>query len=127
MIPVQEQLGMTSSKVRKLHKLAGLLPEPLYAQFVQLEAYMEASDKLIEVSIVGDEDEARNFKKIMALEDDNDDSDSDLEDLIQPKRSSRRVSRNDRQDEEKKSMLQKHPLSVELLIKLKKCKYYNAG
>lgn len=121
MIPVQEQLGMTSSKVRKLHKLAMLLPEALYALFVQLEAYMEACDKLIGVCITGDEEEARNFKKSSALEDDNDDSDSDLEDLIQPRRSSRRVSRTDRQDDERRALLLKHPLSVELLIKLKKC------
>lgn len=124
MIPVQEQLGMTNSKVRKLHKLAMLLPEALYALFVQLEAYMEACDKLICVSITGDEEEARNFKKSAALEDENDDSDSDLEDLIQQRRSSRRVSRTDRHDDERKALLQKHPLSVELLVKLKKCKQF---
>jgi THO complex subunit 5 len=125
MIPVQEQLGMTSSKVRKLHKLALLLPEALYALFVQLEAYSEACDKLISVSITGDDEEARHFKKSAALDDDHDDSDSDLEDLIQPsRRSSRRVSRTDRHDDERKALLQKHPLSVELLVKLKKCEFH---
>jgi THO complex subunit 5 len=121
MIPVQEQLGMTSSKVRKLHKVAMLLPEALYALFVQLEAYMEACDQLISVSIAGDEEEARSFKKSAALEDERDDSDSDLEDLLQPRRSSRRVSRSERHDDERTALLHKHPLSVELLVKLKKC------
>ncbi|XP_059480188.1 THO complex subunit 5 homolog [Neocloeon triangulifer] len=122
MIPVQEQLGMTDSKVRKLHKTAMLLPEPLYALFVQLEAYMEASDKLIQVNIVGDEEEAKALKKTSSFDEDNEDSDSDLEDLIQPRRSNRRVSRTDRQDEERKTLLQKHPLSVQLLVKLKNYK-----
>ncbi|CAB3370112.1 Hypothetical predicted protein [Cloeon dipterum] len=122
MIPVQEQLGMSDSKVRKLHKSAVLLPEPLYALFVQLEAYMEASDKLIVVSIMGDEEEARQLKKSSRVEEDNEDTDSDLEDLIQPSRRSRRVKKSVRQEEERKALLQKHPLSVQLLVKLKKYK-----
>ena len=42
MVPVQEQMGMCLDKIRKLHKVAGLLPAPLYVLFVQLEAYINA-------------------------------------------------------------------------------------
>lgn len=39
--PLQEQLGMTSNKVREEHQLAFLLPNPLYLLYAKVDAYIQ--------------------------------------------------------------------------------------
>ncbi|KAF4520122.1 hypothetical protein B566_EDAN010278 [Ephemera danica] len=125
MVPVQEQMGIYVDKIRKLHKTAGLLPAPLYVLFVQLEAYMNAADKHLTVTVEGDEDEAVALLSSGNKNEDPDDSDSDQEadppeDLNEEKlRRHRKLSKADRQEERRKRLLLKHPLHIHLTIKLK--------
>lgn len=65
-LPVQQFLGMELTRSRQQHKLANLLPKPLYMLFTQVSAYSSASDPLLSVEVVGDEGEARKAREEMA-------------------------------------------------------------
>ncbi|CAG2056418.1 unnamed protein product [Timema podura] len=123
--PLQEYLGLPLDKIRKQHQVAYLLPKPLYVLYVQADAYREACDTLMLVSVSGDEEEARLLKNTKNEEKVVEESDSDQEDNSErDKRHHRKLSRSDRLEERKKRLLLRHPLTVHITIKLKG-KYFN--
>nr|CAD7587821.1 unnamed protein product [Timema genevievae] len=118
--PLQEYLGLPLDKIRKQHQVAYLLPKPLYVLYVQADAYREACDTLMLVSVSGDEEEARLLKNTKNEEKVVEESDSDQEDNSErDKRHHRKLSRSDRLEERKKRLLLRHPLTVHITIKLK--------
>nr|CAD7261591.1 unnamed protein product [Timema shepardi] len=123
--PLQEYLGLPLDKIRKQHQVAYLLPKPLYVLYVQADAYREACDTLMLVSVSGDEEEARLLKNTKNEEKVVEESDSDQEDNSErDKRHHRKLSRSDRLEERKKRLLLRHPLTVHITIKLKG-QYFN--
>ncbi|XP_044759989.1 THO complex subunit 5 homolog B [Coccinella septempunctata] len=140
--PLQEYLNIPLDKLRAEHKLAYLLPEPLYLFYVNVDGFREVYDQSITLSIVGDHEEASQWKVQQAssrLQDEEDtepEIEQDLEEIVEVKKRRHRKSTTKPQDpkeEKKKKVLQTHPLSVEatvnikesLSIKLKLNYYYN--
>lgn len=59
--PLQQALDMNIEKEWEVEKMARLLPRPLYVIYMNLSAYAEVSNRLFEIKIVGDEDEAKDL------------------------------------------------------------------
>lgn len=57
-LPVEQSLGLERQRDLKQHRLAELLPAPLYVLYTQLLAYKEAVDDGIEVEVQGSSKEA---------------------------------------------------------------------
>lgn len=116
-LPVQEYLSMPFEQTQKRTEIARHLPPPLYVLFVQANAYGQACDKNLIVSISGDVDEAKALSK--PPEDSQDDeSDSDAEEE-QEKTKRRRPTTGGQLDEKRREMLKQHPLSVCVDLKCK--------
>lgn len=60
--PLQEALEINLEKEWAIQDVARLLPRPLYVAYVNLSAYSEISKKIIDVHIVGDEEEAKELE-----------------------------------------------------------------
>ncbi|MGH0140549.1 UNVERIFIED_CONTAM: hypothetical protein FKN15_030757 [Acipenser sinensis] len=76
--PVQDYLSVPFEQTQKQNEVARHLPPPLYVLLVQANAYGQACDKKLSVSIIGDVNEAKALSK--PPEDSQDDeSDSDAE------------------------------------------------
>ncbi|KAK7863751.1 hypothetical protein R5R35_011154 [Gryllus longicercus] len=117
--PLQDYLGLPLDKIRKQHQVAYLLPKPLYVLYVQVDAYREACDRMMTVSVSGDEEEARLLKHSLEETSAFDESDSDQEEPGESQtRHHRKLSKVDRLEERKKKLLMKHPLTVDIHIKL---------
>ncbi|XP_069688990.1 THO complex subunit 5 homolog isoform X2 [Periplaneta americana] len=117
--PLQDYLGLPLDKIRRQHQAAYHLPKPLYVLYVQADAYREACDPLLTVAVSGDEEEARSLKQSLDDPAGADESDSDQEDCgDRQKRHHRKLSRSDRLEERKKRLLLRHPLTVDITIKL---------
>ncbi|KAM9810668.1 THO complex subunit 5 homolog [Neosynchiropus ocellatus] len=109
-IPVQQYLSMPYEKIQKQTEIARHLPPPLYVVFVQANAYGQACDKNLTVSIIGDVEEARALSK--PPEDSQDDeSDSDAEEE-QEKTKRRRLTTAAQLEEKRRETLKRHPLSL---------------
>ncbi|XP_041084263.1 THO complex subunit 5 homolog isoform X2 [Polyodon spathula] len=107
--PVQDYLSMPFEQTQKQNEVARHLPPPLYVLLVQANAYGQACDKKLSVSIIGDVNEAKALSK--PPEDSQDDeSDSDAEEEQNTKR--RRPTLGVQLDDKRKEMLKRHPLSV---------------
>lgn len=122
--PIEESLGERAIGTRMQHQLAYLLPSCLFFLYVQSDAQQQASDPLLVVTIEGDEDEARRLKDKTDEANEDEDSDSDQEQEVENNEKSKRHHRKrnnkvDRQEERRKRLLAKHPLTVNLTIKLK--------
>ncbi|XP_063225197.1 THO complex subunit 5 homolog [Bacillus rossius redtenbacheri] len=121
--PVQEYLSLPLDKIRRQHQVACLLPKPLFVLYVQTDAYRDACDALMAVSVAGDEEEARLFKQTLAEERARDDVDSDVEASEETtehdKRHHRKMSRSDRLEERRRRLLLRHPLTVVVTLKLR--------
>uniref|UniRef100_A0A3Q3X5Y1 THO complex 5 n=1 Tax=Mola mola TaxID=94237 RepID=A0A3Q3X5Y1_MOLML len=116
-LPVQQYLSMPYEQTQKQTEVARHLPPPLYVLFVQANAYGQACDKNLSVSISGDVDEAKALSK--PPEDSQDDeSDSDAEEE-QEKTKRRRPTTGGQLDDKRREMLKKHPLSLCLDLKCK--------
>ncbi|XP_029961349.1 THO complex subunit 5 homolog isoform X1 [Salarias fasciatus] len=116
-LPVQEFLSMPFEQTQKQTEIARHLPPPLYVLFVQANAYGQACDKNLNVSISGDVDEAKALSK--PPEDSQDDeSDSDAEEE-QEKTKRRRPTTGGQLDDKRREMLKRHPLSLCLDLKCK--------
>ncbi|AWP06999.1 putative THO complex subunit 5 -like [Scophthalmus maximus] len=116
-LPVQEYLSMPFEQTQKQTEIARHLPPPLYVLFVQANAYGQACDKNLTVSISGDVDEAKALSK--PPEDSQDDeSDSDAEEE-QEKTKRRRPTTGGQLDDKRREMLKRHPLSLCLDLKCK--------
>ncbi|KAK5910149.1 hypothetical protein CesoFtcFv8_004011 [Champsocephalus esox] len=116
-VPVQEYLAMPFEQAQIQTEVARHLPPALYVLFVQANAYGQACDKNLSVSISGDVDEAKALSK--PPEDSQDDeSDSDAEEE-QEKTKRRRPTTGGQLDDKRKEMLKRHPLSLCLDLKCK--------
>ncbi|CAL9708300.1 unnamed protein product [Knipowitschia caucasica] len=116
-LPVQEYLSMPFEQTQKQTEIARHLPPPLYVLFVQANAYGQACDKNLSVSISGDVDEAKALSK--PPEDSQDDeSDSDAEEE-QEKTKRRRPTTGGQLEEKRREMLKRHPLSICVDLKCK--------
>uniref|UniRef100_H3DEQ7 THO complex 5 n=1 Tax=Tetraodon nigroviridis TaxID=99883 RepID=H3DEQ7_TETNG len=116
-LPVQQYLSMPFEQTQKQTEVARHLPPPLYVLFVQANAYGEACDKNLIVSISGDVDEAKALSK--PPEDSQDDeSDSDAEEE-QEKTKRRRATTGGQLDDKRREMLKRHPLSLCIELKCK--------
>uniref|UniRef100_A0A669DC99 THO complex 5 n=1 Tax=Oreochromis niloticus TaxID=8128 RepID=A0A669DC99_ORENI len=116
-LPVQEYLSMPFEQTQKQTEIARHLPPPLYVLFVQANAYGQACDKNLIVSISGDVDEAKALSK--PPEDSQDDeSDSDAEEE-QEKTKRRRPTAGGQLDDKRREMLKRHPLSLGIDLKCK--------
>ncbi|KAF3850890.1 hypothetical protein F7725_012662 [Dissostichus mawsoni] len=114
-LPVQEYLAMPFEQAQIQTEVARHLPPALYVLFVQANAYGQACDKNLSVSISGDVDEAKALSK--PPEDSQDDeSDSDAEEE-QEKTKRRRPTTGGQLDDKRKEMLKRHPLSLCLDLK----------
>ncbi|XP_006640358.1 THO complex subunit 5 homolog [Lepisosteus oculatus] len=115
-LPVQEYLSMPFEQTQKQNEVARHLPPPLYVLLVQVNAFGQACDKNLSVSISGDVDEAKALSK--PPEDSLDDeSDSDAEEEQNTKR--RRPTLGVQLDDKRREMLKRHPLSVCVDLKCK--------
>ncbi|XP_030633582.1 THO complex subunit 5 homolog isoform X1 [Chanos chanos] len=109
-LPVQEYLSMPFERVQKQVEVARHLPPPLYVLLVQANAYGQACDKNMSVTVSGDVDEAKALSK--PPEDSQDDeSDSDAEEEPQNTKR-RRATVGVQLDDKRKEMLKRHPLSL---------------
>ncbi|XP_068167122.1 THO complex subunit 5 homolog [Antennarius striatus] len=116
-LPVQQYLSMPFEQTQKQTEVARHLPPPLYVLFVQANAYGQACDKNLIVSIIGDVDEAKALSK--PPEDSQDDeSDSDAEEE-QEKTKRRRPTTGGQMDDKRREMLKRHPLSLCIDLKCK--------
>lgn len=61
--PLQEYLGLPIDKIQAEHRLAYLLPEPLYLLYALTDAYKQVYNINMEVEILGDYDEANQWKE----------------------------------------------------------------
>uniref|UniRef100_A0A4W6G9E1 THO complex 5 n=1 Tax=Lates calcarifer TaxID=8187 RepID=A0A4W6G9E1_LATCA len=123
-LPVQEYLSMPYEQTQKQTEIARHLPPPLYVLFVQANAYGQACDKNLCVSISGDVDEAKALSK--PPEDSQDDeSDSDAEEE-QEKTKRRRPTTGGQLDDKRREMLKRHPLSLCLDLKCKGNTFYGS-
>ncbi|XP_072244125.1 THO complex subunit 5 homolog [Leuresthes tenuis] len=116
-VPVQDYLSMPFEQIQKQAEIARHLPPPLYVLFVQANAYGQACDKNLSVSISGDVDEARALSKPPDDSQD-DESDSDAEEE-QEKTKRRRPTTGGQLDDKRREMLKRHPLSLCLDLKCK--------
>jgi THO complex subunit 5 len=130
--PVQEHLGLLIDKTQAEHKLASLLPNPLYLFYANIDAYRQVNDKSMNVEIVGDQDEAIQWKELEVAEsaiEDEEDQHSDLdqemetqesEEIVETKKRRHRKSvQVDPLEEKKRKLLQVHPLSIEVTVNTK--------
>lgn len=116
-LPVQEYLSMPFEQTQKQTEIARHLPPPLYVLFVQANAYGQACDKNLIVSISGDVDEAKALSKPPDDSQD-DESDSDAEEE-QEKTKRRRTTTGGQLEEKRREVLKRHPLSVRVDLKCK--------
>lgn len=116
-LPVQEYLSMPFEQTQKQTEIARHLPPPLYVLFVQANAYGQACDKNLIVSISGDVDEAKALSKPPDDSQD-DESDSDAEEE-QEKTKRRRTTTGGQLEEKRREVLKQHPLSVRVDLKCK--------
>lgn len=116
-LPVQQYLAMPFEQIQKQTEVARHLPPPLYVLFVQANAYGQACDKNLNVSISGDVDEAKALSKPPDDSQD-DESDSDAEEE-QEKTKRRRPTTGGQLDDKRREMLKKHPLSLAIDLKCK--------
>uniref|UniRef100_A0A3Q1HK53 THO complex 5 n=1 Tax=Anabas testudineus TaxID=64144 RepID=A0A3Q1HK53_ANATE len=121
-LPVQEYLSMPFEQTQKQTEIARHLPPPLYVLFVQANAYGQACDRNLCISISGDVDEAKALSK--PPEDSQDDeSDSDAEEE-QEKTKRRRPTTCGQLDDKRREMLKRHPLSLCLDLNCKGNTFY---
>ncbi|XP_043520099.1 THO complex subunit 5 homolog isoform X2 [Frieseomelitta varia] len=121
--PLQESLGLLLDKVRQEHHKAALLASPLYVLYAKASAYRDAYDNSIIVKVEGDEEEAKRANNQDALQESDSDAETVSENVIEEtpvhKKRHHRLSREARQEEKKTKLLQRHPLNVKIIIKLK--------
>ncbi|XP_063974378.1 THO complex subunit 5 homolog isoform X2 [Diachasmimorpha longicaudata] len=119
--PLQESLGLPLDKIHQEHQKAFLLPTPLYVLYLKATAYRDAYDCQLIVSVEGDEDEAKRINSQEGIND----SDSDQAEEALPeeapvhKKRHHRLSKEERMEEKKCRILQRHPLTVHLNLTIK--------
>jgi THO complex subunit 5 len=110
--PLQEFFDLPMDWEKGQHRLATLLPRPLYVVYVHAVGYSEAQDSLLKVVINGDEEDVKTF--VMNKERQNGQEDNEIE-MEQNKKRKKRKSVSKSNDEE--PLYRKaFPLSVSLVI-----------
>nr|XP_034171162.1 THO complex subunit 5 homolog isoform X1 [Osmia lignaria] len=121
--PLQESLGLPLDKIRQEHYKATLLPSPLYVLYAKASAYRDAYDNSITVKVEGDEEEAKRANNQDGLQESDSDPENVSENIIEEtpvhKKRHHRLSREARQEEKRTKLVQRHPLHVKIVIKLK--------
>uniref|UniRef100_A0A6P7GLF6 THO complex subunit 5 homolog n=1 Tax=Diabrotica virgifera virgifera TaxID=50390 RepID=A0A6P7GLF6_DIAVI len=129
--PLQDHLEMSPSGLRVEHKLAYLLPDPLYIFYVNVVSYKVVYDINLDVEIIGDEEEANRWKDLkigmgFANDDESDTPETEqdaaeIEEVVEIKkrRHRRSVQQIDPMEEKRKKLLESHPLQVQIVAKLK--------
>ncbi|KAM3965161.1 THO complex subunit 5 [Aphomia sociella] len=127
--PLQECLALRLDEKRDEAKIASLLPSPLFLLYANASAYSDAlGAKTVSVGISGDEDDARRLEQLNNVDTDlvvSNDSDSDQENNDEERREkkkrhhrSSKVSKEEKAEAKKKEILRKHPLSVQVSVKV---------
>ncbi|XP_030751989.1 THO complex subunit 5 homolog isoform X2 [Sitophilus oryzae] len=127
--PLQEHLGMSSELTRKEHKLAPLLSDPLYVLYANIVAYKSVFETNINVSILGDKDDATQFNEAQEvshsnnLNEEDSEPESDLPEVeevveVKKRRHRKSVQQVDPVEEKKKKLLEVHPLTVQLSLSI---------
>lgn len=144
--PVQDHLELHIDKLHAEHKLASLLPKPLYLFYANIDAYKQVNGKVnyifkivlqnyffldttVKVEIIGDQDEASQWKELEITDtaiDEEEDQDEEVEqemetqeveEIVETKKRRHRKSVHvDPLEEKKRKLLQVHPLSVEVTV-----------
>lgn len=122
--PLQDSLGIGIDKIHDEHKKASLLPVSLYVLYSKTTAYRDAYDIELNVNVNGDEDEAKRINNQDGIQDSDSDSDnptleSAIDETIVHKKRHHRISKEARIEEKKMKILQRHPLSVDIIIYIK--------
>ncbi|XP_043470764.1 THO complex subunit 5 homolog [Leptopilina heterotoma] len=122
--PLQESLGLPLDKIRQEHKMAALLSSPLYVLYAKTSAYRDAYDSSLTVTIEGDEDEAQRTNNQERPQESDSDAENAGENVIEEapvhKKRHHRMSKEARLEDKKSKLLQRHPLSVKLIINFSK-------
>ncbi|KAF2897412.1 hypothetical protein ILUMI_08766 [Ignelater luminosus] len=123
--PLQEYLGLPIEKTYAEHKLASLLPNPLYLFYANADAYKKVYDIDLNLEILGDQDEAIQWRQqgahpVQVDESDPENDQQEVEENVEiKKRRHRKASHIDRQEERKKRLLEAHPLSIQVTVRVK--------
>ncbi|XP_043273169.1 THO complex subunit 5 homolog [Venturia canescens] len=120
--PLQDSFGLPLDKIHQEHQKAALLVSPLYVLYAKTSAYRDAYEPLLCVSVEGDEDEAKRINNQENSQDSDSDQETQSESVVEEipvhKKRHHRLSREARQEEKKMRLLQRHPLSVQIVITL---------
>ncbi|KRT79206.1 hypothetical protein AMK59_8054, partial [Oryctes borbonicus] len=126
--PLQEYLGLPIDKIQAEHRLAYLLPEPLYLLYALTDAYKQVYNINMEVEILGDYDEANQWKEMhqsldmkVDVESEPEADQQEIEEVVEvvKKRRHRKISQVDKNEEKKKVLLESHPLCVQITMNVK--------
>ncbi|XP_015523922.1 THO complex subunit 5 homolog [Neodiprion pinetum] len=121
--PLQESLGLPLDKIRQEHQKAALLASPLYVLYAKATAYRDAYDSSLLVSIEGDDDDAKRVNSQEGSQDSDSDQDNQTDGVVEEtpvhKKRHHRMSKEARLEEKKLRLLQRHPLSVRLVMVFK--------
>ncbi|XP_037077223.1 THO complex subunit 5 homolog [Pollicipes pollicipes] len=110
--PLQQELALPLDRRRQQHRLAALLPRPLYLLYVQVAAYGEACDAAVSATICGNEEEACSLKQADQRDAvDESDSDQEAEEEVRHKKRHRKTGREE-EEQRRRRLLHKHPLLV---------------
>ncbi|XP_026761715.2 THO complex subunit 5 homolog [Galleria mellonella] len=127
--PLQECLALRLDEKRDEARAASLLPPPLFLLYANGSAYSDAlGAKTVTVGISGDEDDARRLEQLSNVDTElviSNDSDSDQENNDEDRREkkkrhhrSSKISKEEKAEAKKKEVLRKHPLSVQVSVKV---------
>lgn len=128
--PLQEHLDISLTEMRVEHKLAYLLPDPLYIFYVNIVSYKNVYDLNLDVEIIGDEDEAVQWKESKIADGPIHDDDSDTTEIeqdtaeseeiveVRKRRHRKSVQQVDPMEEKRKKLLESHPLKIQIVAKL---------
>ncbi|CAG9786801.1 unnamed protein product [Diatraea saccharalis] len=127
--PLQECLAMRLDEKRDESRAASLLPPPLFLLFANSSAYSDAlGEEIVTLSISGDEDEARRLEQQSSVENElivSNDSDSDQDNNDEDQREKKKrhhrtskISKEEKAEAKKKEVFRKHPLNVQVSVKV---------
>ncbi|KAK9719899.1 Fms-interacting protein/Thoc5 [Popillia japonica] len=126
--PLQDYLGLPIDKIQAEHRLAYLLPEPLYLLYALTDAYKQVYNINMDVEILGDYDEANQWKELhqsldtkVDVESEPENDQQEIEEIVEvvKKRRHRKISQVDKNEEKKKNLLESHPLCVQMTMSVK--------
>ncbi|KAL4715460.1 hypothetical protein ACJJTC_015363 [Scirpophaga incertulas] len=127
--PLQECLALRLDEKRDEARTASLLPTPLFLLYANSSAYSDAlGANIVTVAISGDEDEARRIDQNNIADSElivSNDSDSDQENHDEDRREKKKrhhrtskVSKEEKAEAKKREVFKKHPLHVQLSVKV---------